>query len=807
MPADIVRNGCGKAANILADSIENSVAIVRDICLDGNLTLAHEIGHLQGARHNIEADPITTPFAYGHGYLDGNVRQRTIMGVNNDAICDPTNGGFTCSRQPLWSDPNQDFPASIAPAGIEATNFNAKVLFSTAQYISSLRGDVQRFDDTEPQGFFEWIGEQINRIFNQGDTISVTARFDEAIHDEFPPHVTITDNVVSITAEMTKSTETVYTYSHILTDEVGDVTLSFSNARDLFGNEIILTPTSGGTINVIIPDTELPIINLIGDNPQTIDVNTSYTELGATATDNVDATTTITSQIVIDSSAGNDAVIGEYLVKYDVMDSAGNDAEQVTRTVTVVEPVTIPDPPTGLTLNTISYNQIDLTWIEPDNGGSDITGYKIERELVDESGMGTGYVTINENTENQLIVYEDTFGLLPDTTYNYRVSAINALGVGTPSDEITVMTLPLIQSTHSIELSQPNNSYGFKLAFLSSDKFLVSGIGNYTIPEPNYDVIDLFDVNCTLIQTFPDPDQFGFEGFGKQIIPISNDKFLTGARGDDDFGSNSGAVYLFHINGTLLDKIYHPSPAAEDYFGQYIAVIGTDKFLVASPRDDDNVGSVHLFSINGTWLKTIPNPNPNPFEYFGSSIVSVGNDKFLANVPGDTFWSGSDGFVYLFDIDGNLIQTITDPIPDTLDAFGSIISLVGSDTLLISNIGSLLGPAIDDTIHIFDLNDNSTKILNTPVVNAPSNLNFATLSSGSLGDDKFLVNLILDNADGTFSGAVHIFDINKNLLGTIVNTSSSNDSYSLNVGVAVLDDDEFLIKFQSSDVIHFFKTN
>jgi hypothetical protein len=77
----------------------------------------------------------------------------------------------------------------------------------------------------------------------------------------------------------------------------------------------------------------VPVITLVGANPQIIEVDTVYSELGATASDNVDGD--ITDSIVIDSSSVDTSTPGSYGVTYDVVDDAGNSAEQVIRTVTV----------------------------------------------------------------------------------------------------------------------------------------------------------------------------------------------------------------------------------------------------------------------------------------------------------------------------------------------------------------------------------------------------------------------------------------------------------------------------------------
>ncbi|MFK7750201.1 MAG: immunoglobulin-like domain-containing protein [Kordia sp.] len=92
------------------------------------------------------------------------------------------------------------------------------------------------------------------------------------------------------------------------------------------------------TVNIVSPepDSVPPLITLVGENPIQLFVNDSYTDAGATALDNVDGD--ITDLIEVTGTV-NTAVAGTYTIFYNVRDTAGNDAAQVTRTVNVVEPV------------------------------------------------------------------------------------------------------------------------------------------------------------------------------------------------------------------------------------------------------------------------------------------------------------------------------------------------------------------------------------------------------------------------------------------------------------------------------------
>ena len=87
------------------------------------------------------------------------------------------------------------------------------------------------------------------------------------------------------------------------------------------------------TTEITVTDGEAPQITLTGDNPQVIECPDGYTELGATASDNCDGD--ISSSIVIDASAVDVTTPGTYTVTYNVMDASGNNAVEVTRSVTV----------------------------------------------------------------------------------------------------------------------------------------------------------------------------------------------------------------------------------------------------------------------------------------------------------------------------------------------------------------------------------------------------------------------------------------------------------------------------------------
>jgi plastocyanin len=108
----------------------------------------------------------------------------------------------------------------------------------------------------------------------------------------------------------------------------------------------------------------------------------------------------------------------------------------------------MPDQPTGVTAVAISPTSISLNWSPPqNNGGAPITGYNIEYRVA----PSTVYITLT--TLNDVTTYTHT-NLITGKTYIYRISAINAIGIGNPSAEVLATPVfPATQTTNEIDIA------------------------------------------------------------------------------------------------------------------------------------------------------------------------------------------------------------------------------------------------------------------------------------------------------------------------------------------------------------------
>ena len=154
---------------------------------------------------------------------------------------------------------------------------------------------------------------------------------------------------------------------------------------------------------------------------------------------NLETDETYTFVIVAEYALGSSDVSGKVTVTLtSSSSSSSNDDSDNNTDSSSIRPDDVPDSPTELKIKPISSTQIDLSWSAPDNNdnNSAITGYKIEVRTINDSS----YSVVIDNTKNTDTTYSHT-NLIPETTYIYRVYAINDIGISEASSENLANTL------------------------------------------------------------------------------------------------------------------------------------------------------------------------------------------------------------------------------------------------------------------------------------------------------------------------------------------------------------------------------
>ena len=307
---------------------------------------------------------------------------------------------------PLGS--TSDSPSRITVNGVDDVN-------------TSLIGTYYiQYSVTDSDGNTTTVQRTVNVVDTTPPTITLDDESDveiEVFSDAYVDDtvVTVSDNYDSTT---TLTPSDVVVTDNIDEDVVGTYTISY-NLQDSSGN-VALTKTR----TVHVADTTAPELSLVGESPIFISKGTSYTDQGATATDNYDG---VISGDVITSGSVNNNQIGSYTLTYNVEDVSGKAATPITRTVTVgprVDATASPNPVCYGETVTLGSTNTDLV---DENGDA----YRFEWSATPSTGtlLDTQHIitaTVTQNTVFRLEVYD-----------------VNDVLVGSDEDEVEANPLPV----------------------------------------------------------------------------------------------------------------------------------------------------------------------------------------------------------------------------------------------------------------------------------------------------------------------------------------------------------------------------
>ncbi len=204
-------------------------------------------------------------------------------------------------------------------------------------------------------------------------------------------------------------TSSIVTDNPVNTALIGTYTVTY-NVEDSSNNN---ADQKTRTVNVV--DITGPEITLNGNNPETVEVGSTYTDAGAIVTDNYDTglSATVTGTV-------NTAVVGVYILTYNAVDSSGNAAIAKTRTVNVVDTNTPIITLSGSNPVTVEAGSVytDAGATALDNIDGDITSSIVTGGLpVNTSELGAHTVTydVTDNNSNAAIQVTRTVNVV-DTT-------------------------------------------------------------------------------------------------------------------------------------------------------------------------------------------------------------------------------------------------------------------------------------------------------------------------------------------------------------------------------------------------------
>ena len=317
------------------------------------------------------------------------------------------------------------------------------------------------------------------------------------------------------------------------TSTVGSYPVTY-DVTDSAGNP---ATTITRTVNVI--DTIIPVITLLGDPIVDVPFSSGYIDAGATATDINDGD--ITGSIVVTFTDPNaviqptldTTVSGAWIVSYDVMDTSGNSAVTVTRTVNVgLQPTSGGNPSIWDSRPTFGKSNQGNNQIVEDGFSMDAHSYKLT------NNWWTPFEKVTVNTGET-----HSFGLKAYSTYGIKYMKMAFVPkVGKMADAELVFQVTTDCSGHMIssdifQKAKLVDDSQTSMIYAQTAPFYTVKINNVKFLDiPFYQVVGLEAVSCNgLVQTTFLNEGIGVEGqsFVEQptVQITSNEKTKYGESG------------------------------------------------------------------------------------------------------------------------------------------------------------------------------------------------------------------------------------------------------------------------------------
>ena len=287
---------------------------------------------------------------------------------------------------------------------------------------------------------------------------------------------------------------------------------------------------------------------------------------------------------------------------------------------------------------------------------------------------------------------------------------------------------------------------------VGNNKIVVSAKGDNVDSNVNRGSVYVYNLDGTGETKITASDGAAQDQFGNAVA-VGNDKIVVGVKDDDDNGSSSGSAYVYDLDGTGEVKITASDGAAGDQFGSSVAV-GNDKIVVGAFQDDDDgsdSGSVYVYNLNGTGETKITASDGAAGDQFGVS-VAVRNNKIVVGAKGDDVGSNTNqGSVYVYNLDGTGETKITASDGAAGDQFGVSVA-VRNDKIVVGASGATSNTG---AVYVYNL-DGTGEVKITASDGAAGDLFGLTVA---IDNNKVIVGASEDDDNGSDSGSVYIYNL------------------------------------------------
>ncbi|KPA12838.1 PKD domain-containing protein [Candidatus Magnetomorum sp. HK-1] len=280
-------------------------------------------------------------------------------------------------------------------------------------------------------------------------------------------------------------------------------------------------------------------------------------------------------------------------------------------------------------------------------------------------------------------------------------------------------------------------------------------------------------------------------------VGISGDYAIVGSYYDDDCGSNCGAAYIFKRNATVwseTQKITPPDGLPDDQFGKQVAISSTHVLIGAHNSEEQGVnsGAAYLYVLNGTsWVfkEKLSSPHESAGDIFGAS-VALSDHHAIVGAEYDDSYGEKSGSAYVYEISSQpMIADIeSQSISSTTTSHSISITIVNTNGTDITLTATSSDPDIVSNENISIANSGLNIFVSSTDESIPLSLNIQ-FSLNSIENGSSTITLLLTDSNGL----THTNDFKINIIPSEEKISPDDSAASDNFGNAVSLSDDFLI--------------
>ena len=393
-------------------------------------------------------------------------------------------------------------------------------------------------------------------------------------------------------------------------------------------------------------------------------------------------------------------------------------------------------------------------------------------------------------------ITENAFEVTNNSGWHTRRTLLSTAAVIIPDQTPNWTRVPALITVHNPESTDPgSDNFGNAVAIYGET--VVAGAKNNGIEGANSGRAYIINaLTGTILHTLTNPNMYSSHAsdFFGYSVDVSETHVIIGAPYEDSAatrGTDIGAAYIFDKStGALVHSLSASTWNRQDgnNFGFSVAIDG-NYAVVGAPGEDQsstptfyNGGAVYIYDV--TTGEVIQNIQSSSIEYQQVSrrgwAVDISGDYVIMGAPYDVTGQSTGGRAYLWHIPTGTMLSLGNPKASSSDYFGYSVAISGDY--------AVVGAMYEDET---DTNSGHTyvyRVSTGALIQSIANPNtYSTANSDGFGravaisDNKIIVGARdEDDADGTSSGTVYIFDAETGVLEStitnpnVVGTSSSD---------------------------------